>query len=96
MLLRNLRHPHWKAVDHDIVVEGFENIAREQAMVDARVLVLIELRELILSDIHHDEVGLSRAGSVVVGRVSVLWVIIKSRKSSVGRTGPLACDRNKR
>jgi hypothetical protein len=41
-------------VDHHIVVEGLENISREQAMVDARVLVLLELGELILSDIHHD------------------------------------------
>jgi hypothetical protein len=65
-------------------------------MVDARVLVLIELRQLILSDIHHSELGLFKAGSAVVGRVSVLGLTIKSRKSSVGRTGPLACDRNKR
>jgi hypothetical protein len=37
------RHGHGKTFDNEIRVEGFENIARQQAMVDARVLVLLEL-----------------------------------------------------
>jgi hypothetical protein len=53
-------------VDHHIVVEGFENILREQAMVDARVLVLLELGQLILSNIHHGEKGLFGADLAVV------------------------------
>jgi hypothetical protein len=64
--LQNLRHPHWKAVDYHIVVEGLENILREQAVIDARVLVLLELGQLILSDVHHDEKSLVGANLVVV------------------------------
>jgi hypothetical protein len=49
----NLRHPHRKAVDHHVGVERFENILREQAMVDARVFVFLELRQLVLSYVNH-------------------------------------------
>jgi hypothetical protein len=44
-------------------------------MVDARVLVLFELGQLILSDIHHDYVSLVEVKSAVVGRVCVGVVV---------------------
>jgi hypothetical protein len=49
----NLRHPHRKAVDHHVGVERFEDILREQAMVDARIFVFLELRQLVLSYVNH-------------------------------------------
>jgi hypothetical protein len=52
-LFTNLRHPHRKAVDHHVGVERFEDILREQAMVDARVFVFLELRQLVLSYVNH-------------------------------------------
>lgn len=47
------RHPHGKALDNDIGVEGFEHIAGEQRVVYSGVLVLLEVGQLLLSDVYH-------------------------------------------
>ena len=49
----HLRHPHGKAVNHKVVVERLHDISRDKTVVNARVLVLVQLRELILPYIHH-------------------------------------------
>jgi hypothetical protein len=49
----NLRHAHGKEVDDEIGIEWLKYVARNQTMVHARVLVLLKLRELLLSNIHH-------------------------------------------
>jgi hypothetical protein len=59
VVLRNkgveyLRHPHGKTFDHNVGVERLENILGEQAVIHTRVLVLLELWQLVLTDIHHD------------------------------------------
>jgi hypothetical protein len=51
----NLRHPHWKTVYHHMGVEGFEDIAGKQAMINARVFVLLEFRQLVLANVDHRE-----------------------------------------
>jgi hypothetical protein len=48
-----LRHPHRKAFNDDMGIEGLEDILRDQTVVDALVLVLFELRELVLPYIYH-------------------------------------------
>lgn len=50
----DLRHPHGKALDDDMGVEGLHDVSRHQAVVDALILVLFELRQLVLSYVHHD------------------------------------------
>jgi hypothetical protein len=47
------RHPHGEAFDDDMRVEGLEDILRDQTVVNALVLVLFELRELVLPYVHH-------------------------------------------
>ena len=47
------RHAQGEHVDDDIGVEGLEHVARQQAVVDARVLVLAQLGQLLLADVHH-------------------------------------------
>ena len=48
------RHRHWETIDDDVGVEWLQDIARQQAVVDARVLVLLELRKPVLTNVHHD------------------------------------------
>ncbi len=48
-------HPHGKALDDDIGVEGLENIFRRQRVVDAAVFVLLEVRQIFLPYVHHFE-----------------------------------------
>jgi hypothetical protein len=52
--LGDLRHPHGKAVDNKMRVKRLEHISGQQTVVDARVLVLLEFRQLILSYVNHD------------------------------------------
>jgi hypothetical protein len=49
----HLRHPHRKAVNHKVVVEWLHDISRDETVVNARVLVLVQLRELVLPYVHH-------------------------------------------
>jgi hypothetical protein len=47
------RHRHWETIDDDVGVEWLQDIARQQAVVDARVLVLFELGKPVLTNVHH-------------------------------------------
>ena len=49
----DLRHPHGEALDHHMGVEGLQHISRHQTVVYALIFVLLQLRELVLSYIHH-------------------------------------------
>ena len=40
-ILQNSRHPHGKAFYYKMGVEWLENILREEAVVDARIFVLL-------------------------------------------------------
>ena len=40
-------------MNHHMGIERFENIARKQAMVDARVFVLVEFGEFVLTYVDH-------------------------------------------
>jgi hypothetical protein len=79
----HLRHPHWKAVNHHMGVEWLQNISREQAMIDGRVFVFLELGQLILSYVHHSCSGLAGAKfgfvGVVVGSEVVKRVVFRGR-----------------
>ena len=39
-------------MDDDIGIEWLQNVSRDQAVIDSRVFVLLQLRELFLADIH--------------------------------------------
>lgn len=65
--IRYLRHPHRKAFDHYIVVEGFENILREQTVVNARVLVLLQPWKFVLSNVHHYEWAIAEVAAKLGG-----------------------------
>lgn len=49
----DLRHPHGEALYDDVGVKGLHDVARDQTVVDAGVLVLLELGELVLANVHH-------------------------------------------
>jgi hypothetical protein len=51
--LRDLRHGHREALDDHMGVEGLEDISRDETVVDAGVLVLLQLGQLALPDVHH-------------------------------------------
>jgi hypothetical protein len=63
----HLRHPHWKAVDHYMSVERLEDISREETVVHTGVLVLLELGQLVLPDVHHSYRCCDGAGRSFVG-----------------------------
>jgi hypothetical protein len=47
------RHGHWETIDDEVGVEWLQDIARQQAVVDARVLVLLELGKPVLTNVNH-------------------------------------------
>jgi hypothetical protein len=47
------RHRHWETIDDEVGVEWLQDITRQQAVVDARVLVLLELGKPVLTNVHH-------------------------------------------
>jgi hypothetical protein len=49
----DIRHRHGKTFDNDMSVERLENISRHQTVVDGRILVLLELGQVILPYVHH-------------------------------------------
>lgn len=55
-LWEDLRHPHREAFDNHMSVEGLQHILRKKTVINARVLVLPELGQLVLSNVYHDEV----------------------------------------
>jgi len=48
------RYGQWKQLDHFAPPVWLENIARYQAVVDTRVLVLLQLWQPFLTDVNHD------------------------------------------
>lgn len=46
-------HPHGKTFYDKVRVEGFEDVARKEGVVDAIVFVLFEIGEFLLSDVDH-------------------------------------------
>ena len=77
----DLRHPHGEAFNDHICVEGLEDIPRQQGMVHAGVLVLLELREVLLPDVDHADgfAAISRCTMALselrdsLGCVQVTW-----------------------
>lgn len=49
----HLRHGHRKALDNDIVVEGFEHVFRCQGMVNSGIFVVTESFQLLLTNVNH-------------------------------------------
>jgi hypothetical protein len=49
----NVRHPHREQVDHKLGIERLEHIAREQRVVYAGILVLLQVRQATLADENH-------------------------------------------
>ena len=47
------RHPQRKTMNNNIGIKRLQHISRDKTMVDARVLVLVELGQLVLANIHH-------------------------------------------
>jgi hypothetical protein len=87
----DLRHPHGKTFDDYVGVEWLEDILREQAMINARVLVLSELRQLVLSYVHHDvrfswnqqllasRCGVLAAKMIWAALVVAMWVVCQAQ-----------------
>jgi hypothetical protein len=61
-------------------------------MIDGRVLVFIQLWQLVLSYVNHGCRGLAGASSTVFGRLLLLWLTIEGRGCS--KDLALACDRS--
>lgn len=51
----HLRHPHGKALDDHILIERFKDISRDQGVVNARVLVLLQFMNILLADVAHGD-----------------------------------------
>lgn len=49
----HLRHRHGKALDNDIVVEGFEHVFRCQGVVNSSVFVVVETFQFLLANVYH-------------------------------------------
>ena len=49
------RHRHGETVDHAFVVERFEDKPTDRRVVDTGILVVLEIRKMLLSDVHHFE-----------------------------------------
>jgi hypothetical protein len=52
------RHGHGEAFDHDVGVEGLQNVLGRQGLVDACIFVLVELLQAARPDIHHLDASL--------------------------------------
>jgi hypothetical protein len=50
---RDLRHRHREALDNDIGIEGLEDVLGHQRLVDAGILVLVQLGQVALPNVHH-------------------------------------------
>lgn len=77
----DLRHPHGKTFDRNMGVEGLQDVSRHQGVVDARVFVLFELRQLVRTEVDHgcggsltDSWGVeSREGGLAVNPRRCAW-----------------------
>lgn len=49
----HLRHAHGEALDDDMCIERLHDVSRDQTLVHSRVLVLLQLRQLVLPNINH-------------------------------------------
>jgi hypothetical protein len=47
------RHAHWETFDHEIAIERLEDKPTDRRVVDARIFVVLEIREVMLPDVHH-------------------------------------------
>ena len=47
------RHAHGETLDHDIVIEWFQDKSAYQRMVDSRIAVFPQFGQLMLPDVHH-------------------------------------------
>jgi hypothetical protein len=95
----NLRHPHGEAVYHDVRVERLQDIARNQTVIDARVLVLLELRELVLPYVHHGGGVFSIVSRRDRAEGCEVWkygggksVVLATISKAPGLVSRLACD----
>lgn len=52
-MIQNLRHGHRETIDRYIVVEWLENIARDQRMVNAGILVPVKTLQVLLAYVDH-------------------------------------------
>lgn len=48
-----LRHPHGEAIDDKVVVKRLQNVLGDITVINARVLVLFQLRQPFLADVDH-------------------------------------------
>lgn len=48
------RHAHREAFDNNLCIERLEDVFRGERVINARILVVPESRELFLPDVHHD------------------------------------------
>jgi len=49
------RHAHRETLDDHICIERFQDVARQQRVVDTGVLVLFQVRQVLLADVDHFE-----------------------------------------
>lgn len=49
----HLRHPHGEQGNHAFVIERLEDVGTDRRQVDTRILVVAEVREILLPDVHH-------------------------------------------
>lgn len=61
----NSRHGHGKHVDCDIGVERLQDVLRDQGFVHSRVLVLLELWQLVHPNVDHDACHTARRACFV-------------------------------
>jgi hypothetical protein len=59
-LSQDLRHPHGKTLNNNMGIERLHNITRHETVVNTLILVLVQLGQLVLPNVHHDGVRGSR------------------------------------
>lgn len=66
------RHAHGKTVDHKVIVERLENIPAYERVVDTRIPVTLQVRQLMLANVHHLDCLISPGGNASTGCFVVL------------------------
>ena len=81
---RHSRHGHWEEIDDIVCIERLHDIARNKRLVDARVLVSLQLGQLFLPYVHHRKLlsGEKFVGEVGCGGLQSVWTPAESPRGS--------------
>ena len=77
---RHSRHGHWEEINDIVCIERLHDIARNKRLVDARVLVSLQLGQLFLPYVHHRELlsGEDFVEEIGCGGSQSVWIPAES------------------